>query len=219
MFVRFKSSPRRLHLSLVETRRVDGKVKHDHIASLGSIPVPFTTPDRLDFTASFNERISRLDNRITPEQREAIIVAIGKRIPWPTPEELKVAQIQAAKADAATFQIMADQMSETAAMAKKWAKRAKEAAAAKKACEGVAKDARGRAARLERGETNAGSYRNGDLSELLKFSASDRRHQRRLSAIHKAGRDEDLIDDIQKRLRASEKAASRALVRRIEEGR
>jgi hypothetical protein len=37
MFVRFRETGRRLQCSLIETRRVDGKVRHEHIASLGSI--------------------------------------------------------------------------------------------------------------------------------------------------------------------------------------
>jgi hypothetical protein len=37
MFVRFRQTPRRLQASLVETRRSNGKVRHEHIASLGSV--------------------------------------------------------------------------------------------------------------------------------------------------------------------------------------
>ena len=37
MFVRFRQTAYRLQVSLVETRRAEGKVKHEHVASLGSI--------------------------------------------------------------------------------------------------------------------------------------------------------------------------------------
>lgn len=42
MFVRFRSSSRRLQVSLVETRRIDGKVRHEHVASFGSVIEPQT---------------------------------------------------------------------------------------------------------------------------------------------------------------------------------
>jgi hypothetical protein len=34
MFIRFRETPHRLQLSLVETRWVDGKVRHEHFPSL-----------------------------------------------------------------------------------------------------------------------------------------------------------------------------------------
>jgi hypothetical protein len=41
MFVRFRQSAQRQQPSIVETRRVAGKVRHEHVASLGSIrPTP-----------------------------------------------------------------------------------------------------------------------------------------------------------------------------------
>jgi hypothetical protein len=40
MFVRFRQTDYRLQVSLVETRRLDGKVRHEHIAGLGSVECP-----------------------------------------------------------------------------------------------------------------------------------------------------------------------------------
>ena len=37
MFVHFRETPYGLAMSLVETRRENGKVRHEHVASLGSI--------------------------------------------------------------------------------------------------------------------------------------------------------------------------------------
>jgi hypothetical protein len=51
MFVRFRQSGRRLQLSLVETQRFGGKVRHEHVASLGSIIVPPSVVDRIAFWA------------------------------------------------------------------------------------------------------------------------------------------------------------------------
>jgi len=47
MFARFRPSPYRLQVSIVETRRVGGKVRHQHIASLGSIETPLTVANRI----------------------------------------------------------------------------------------------------------------------------------------------------------------------------
>ena len=37
MFVHFRETPYGLAMSLVESRRENGKVRHEHVASLGSI--------------------------------------------------------------------------------------------------------------------------------------------------------------------------------------
>jgi hypothetical protein len=49
VFVRFRRAKYRLQASLVETRQVNGKVRHEHVASLGSIEIPQTIPVRLTF--------------------------------------------------------------------------------------------------------------------------------------------------------------------------
>lgn len=49
MFVRFREAGRRLQVSLVETRRHGGKVRHEHVAMLGSVELPATVADRLAF--------------------------------------------------------------------------------------------------------------------------------------------------------------------------
>jgi hypothetical protein len=43
----FRETKTRLRVSLVETRRHDGNVRHVHIASLGSVPMPPEVDDRL----------------------------------------------------------------------------------------------------------------------------------------------------------------------------
>ena len=40
MLVHFRETPYGLAMSLVETRRENGKVRHEHVASLGSIETP-----------------------------------------------------------------------------------------------------------------------------------------------------------------------------------
>jgi hypothetical protein len=40
MLVHFRETPYGLVMSLVETRRENGRVRHEHVASLGSIEIP-----------------------------------------------------------------------------------------------------------------------------------------------------------------------------------
>jgi len=62
MFVRFRPTKTRVQASLVETRRVDGKVPHEHIASLDSVLAPPSIADRVAFWKSLHERLARLSN-------------------------------------------------------------------------------------------------------------------------------------------------------------
>jgi hypothetical protein len=49
MHVRARLRRRRLQISPIDTRRVDGKVRQEHIALLGSVPPAMTPADRLAF--------------------------------------------------------------------------------------------------------------------------------------------------------------------------
>jgi hypothetical protein len=98
MFVRFRQTPSRLQVSLVEGRRVGGKVRHEHIASLGSILVPFTAADHIAFWDRACERIDRLANRIGGDKGK-IIGAIDARIPIFAGEDILTVQRECAEAD------------------------------------------------------------------------------------------------------------------------
>jgi hypothetical protein len=100
MFVRFRKSSRRLDVSLVETRRVGGKVRQARVASLGSIALPLTVASRMDFWARIRQRIARLSNRIGGEDCNKILGVLFERIPMPTAEEQRALQLEKAKADA-----------------------------------------------------------------------------------------------------------------------
>ena len=100
MFVRFRKSSRRLDVSLVETQRVSGKARQAHIAGLGSIPLPLTVADRMDFWARIHSRIARLSNRLGGNDLNKILGALFERIPMPTAEEQRALQLENAKEDA-----------------------------------------------------------------------------------------------------------------------
>jgi hypothetical protein len=98
MFVRFRQTPYGLQVSLIQTRREGGKVRHEHIAGLGAIIVPASMADRIDFWQRLHDRLSALSNRIGDEQGK-IFGAVHERIPMPTPYEQRDVQLENAKAD------------------------------------------------------------------------------------------------------------------------
>ena len=63
---------------LVETVRVDGRPRQQHIAFLGSTTV--NAKDHLGFWCQVTERLDRLSNRLTPQDRKQIVAAIAKRL-------------------------------------------------------------------------------------------------------------------------------------------
>jgi hypothetical protein len=92
MFVRFRETKNfreariRLRVSLVETRRMDGKVRNEHIASLGSVPMPPEVDDRLAFWKRLHERLANLD-RVNGGMQAKILEKIHVRIPMAMPDE------------------------------------------------------------------------------------------------------------------------------------
>jgi hypothetical protein len=57
MHIRSRLHRRRIQVSLIDTRRVDGKVRQEHIASLGSVPPEMTPADRLAFWTQVHPRL------------------------------------------------------------------------------------------------------------------------------------------------------------------
>ena len=87
MFVRFRQTARRLQASLTETRRQGGKVRHEHVAGLGSVPLSPSAADRVAFWIRLHQRLNTLSNRIDASQHGAVLTAVHARIPMPTEEE------------------------------------------------------------------------------------------------------------------------------------
>jgi hypothetical protein len=102
MFVRFRSSPRRLQLSLVETRRVAGKVRHEHVASLGAIATPLTVAGRVEYWQALHQRLA---NRLDSETQAKILGAVHARVPMPTVDEIHVLNLEQAKQHEAACRI------------------------------------------------------------------------------------------------------------------
>jgi hypothetical protein len=108
MFVRFRPTSRRLQASLVETHRHDRRVRHEHVASLGSIPLAMTTADRFVFWSALHERLARLGNRLNAADQHKIMAAIHARIPMPTVEDQEVAANAGREANAGLLAVLKD---------------------------------------------------------------------------------------------------------------
>jgi hypothetical protein len=156
MFVRFRETKSRLQASLIQTRRVDGRVRHEHLAQLGSIETPLSVRARLDFWHRLHDRLAKLGNRVDPATQAKVLGEVHARIPMVTPDEQRALQLANARADAETWGTLADMHAGTVeghAGLIASAERAKATATAEhaKASEHAAR-AEDRIARIERGE-------------------------------------------------------------------
>jgi hypothetical protein len=156
MFPRFHQTPSRLQVSLRESRRIGGKPRCEHIASLGSIPEPMTTADRVAFWARLHQRLAKLSNRISAEEQGKILGAIHARIPMVTIDELRTLQRENSEADekfwAALQGMNAEQAEGHKELAAKFARVAAAAEAQAKISAEKAAFAKDRIERLAKGE-------------------------------------------------------------------
>ena len=100
MFVHFRETPYGLAMSLVESRREKGKVRHEHVASLGSIETPLSVAARIEFWRGLHEWLDQLSNRLDAETRGKVIGAVHARVPMVTPDDQRALQLEKAKGDA-----------------------------------------------------------------------------------------------------------------------
>jgi hypothetical protein len=81
----------------VHTVRSNGRVRQEHVASLGSIELPLSVAGRLAFWKRLHERLHKLSNRVEPAM---ILGAVHERVPMVTPDEQRALQLENAEADA-----------------------------------------------------------------------------------------------------------------------
>jgi hypothetical protein len=84
---------------VVGTRWASGKVKHEHVANLGSVPHEPSVPERIAFWQRLHERLARLANRIDTEAQAKILGAVHAKAPIVTPDEQRDLQLANAQAD------------------------------------------------------------------------------------------------------------------------
>jgi hypothetical protein len=112
MFVRFRQTDRSLQVTLSATRRDAGRVRHEHIASFGSVPLspqePLAPADRITFWTKLHQRFDALSNQVDAAQHGAILTAIYAPIPMPTMDDHQAVQLDHARADARFWETLAD---------------------------------------------------------------------------------------------------------------
>ena len=79
---------------MVEARRIDGKVRYEHVASLGSVPASPSVADRIALWRRVYETLAELANRIDAETQGKIISAVHSRIPIVTPNEQRALRVR-----------------------------------------------------------------------------------------------------------------------------
>ena len=220
MFTRFRETARRLQVSLVETRRVAGRVQHIHVAGLGSIGVPPSPGDRIAFWTKLHQRLAALANRTTSEQCGLILAAVHGRIPVPTMDEQRAALLADAKANADFWETLRDANADNAeadkALSARLARKAAEQEAAAANAARKAQDAAERVAKAERGEDVqvARPLTRKEMLAALGLKSADLRHADRLVEIERLGGRDDLLVEITKRKRSAEKVAARVILAR-----
>ena len=222
MFVRFRQAGHKLQTSLIETRRVDGKVRHEHIASLGSIILPPSVADRITFWQRLHDRLVKLANRIDPEMHGKVLGAVHDRVPMVTADEQRALQLENAKADAQFWDRMADMHAGTAADHKGLAARAERTAAEgeverAKAAEHAAR-AKERVQRIERGENVEGGLgkQQIDICAILREAGWTKADFKRARILNELGdgASEELLSEVMRRHKRGEDAAVRAVHRK-----
>jgi hypothetical protein len=101
MFVRSRLQSHRIHLSIVDTYRVDGRVQSTHVAALGSVPSDMGAVGRAVFWKQAERRVDKLGNRINKGTRDKLLAELRAKIPVPTKAEIELAEREVAAVDAA----------------------------------------------------------------------------------------------------------------------
>lgn len=203
MFIRFRQySSHRLQVSIVHGRRVDGRVRHEHIAGLGSIETPPSVADRVAFWKGTHERLGKLSNRIDAETQGRLMGSLHARIPMPMTDEQRALQRENIEADEKFWAGLHDMHAGTVEDHKGLAATVESAIASGqaemvKAAE-ARDDARARRERLDRGEDVAGGLgkklTRADIIKALGWSPSEVRHAERLASLDEREFEEWLQD-------------------------
>jgi hypothetical protein len=221
MFVRFRETRSRLQLSLVETHRASGRVRHDHIAGLGSVPVRFSIADRIEFWERLQQILARLSNLLGMEDHGKVLTAVHARIPMPTLDERRTAQIENAEADERFWSGLQEAQEEYCAGHKAMAvqndRKAEEAKGEADKAAAKAVELRDRIARLKRGEdVGGGTGKRLSMNEITAIMGGKAAvsRARRVAAIDEAGAFEEMLEELRKRDRRAENAAINSVYRR-----
>jgi hypothetical protein len=222
MHVRARLHRRRIQISLVDTRRVDGKVRQEHIASLGSVPPEITPADRLAFWTQVHPRLTRLGNRLDPAALATVMGELHAKVPMVAISDpgLVAGKIETAERNAGIWtavreHTLANIQQKRELIAKLAAEVAEEEKLAADAADFAAQD-RSKMERLKAGEdVDVGKPIN--VQAILKeigFSDADMRHIQTVGALSEAGAEQYIDQSIREHLQRN-KRTTRAIARRI----
>ena len=218
MFTRFRETASRLQVSLIETRRLDGRVCQTHVAGLGAIGFP--PADRIAFWTKLHQRLATLANRIDGATRGAILAAVHARIPMPTRDDQRAVQLDNARTDARVWEALSDAQADRIAGLKGLAAHAAQAVAkaepaAAKAADAARKAAE-RLARAEQGEDVGGGgmpLTHKGFLKITDMTKAEARDCERVAEIVERGGSQLLADEQLRRHRKVDKAVVRELHR------
>jgi hypothetical protein len=184
MFPRFRQTDYRLQVSLVETRRTAGKVRHEHVAGLGSVEWPPSVEDRIAFWQRLHERLAKLSNRVDATAQAKILGAIHARIPMVTLDEQRALQLENAKSDERWWETIhnmhAGTVDDHMALAGTVERKVAEAQAGMVDTAAKREAAKVRRERLERGEDVPGGigkpFMREDMERILREAGIDPQH-------------------------------------------
>ena len=97
MFVRFRETKSTLQVTLLVGRRIDGRVRHEQVAALGTVKLPLHIDGRETFWCKLHQIMTRLRNRIPAEAQAKIMAQIHGRIPMVTVDERQAHEIALAE--------------------------------------------------------------------------------------------------------------------------
>jgi hypothetical protein len=194
MFVRFQRQGARLHVRLIQTRRISGKVQSEYVGALGSVDAAVSVRERLAFWGKLPQRLAALGNRVGPDEHAKIISILDARIPMVTQEDLRAVQEENAKDDEKFWDAMHGM---NAASTEEHKLMIASAEAKRKEHERLSADAaekrevaRERLAKLARGETVAGGLgKKLDMAAVAKaagLTARDIRRARLYASLNPA---------------------------------
>lgn len=229
MFIRFRQNESHLQVSLVETRRIAGKVRHEHVASFGSVEWPPSVEARIAFWQRLHERLAKLSNRVDATAQAKVLGTIHARIPIVTLDEQRALQLRNAEADEHFWSRIHDMHAGTVEDQKGLASTVERAVAqgqAEMAKAAEARDtAKARRERLERGEDapdgSGKPFTREDAERILReegFTASDIRHCVNLNTLAGVMDWDAIMQEMHAARRRAEKGAVRAMLRRTLQG-
>ena len=223
MFVRFRQTKTRLQASLIETRRIDGKVRHEHIASLGSVDEPPSVDGRIAFWQRLHERLGKLSNRLDAAAQAKVMAAVHARIPMVMIDEQRAKQLENAESDERFWAGQRDMCQATADDHKGLATTVVQAIASNQnaAADAAAKAtaARERTERIKKGEDVPGGLgkplTHEDFVRIMReagMTTSDLRHCERLAELHELLGDAG-FKEIHREINEAKERAARATIR------